>query len=946
MSGGSASGGETGAARSADAASGLLAQAMQHVAVEVTSVQGENVLRELASFLCRSLDVDFALIGRRQGNRIETLAVCERGKVVDNIAYELAGTPCASVWGRELQIISDGLMNQFPGENMITSSGFRSYAGLPLFDSSGEPIGIIAILGRRPFEEAELVGALLRIYSVRAAAELERLRAEIVLRASEEQYRAIFNATEDALILWDSNLRPVDVNTAYERNYGWSREDMLVRFYDQAYSADYVRPRVEMVRRALAGEPCRAELEAVRKSGEHFPTEVRTIPFVHRGEPHVLAITRDITERKRAEEALRASEEQYRSIFNASADGVLLMDREARVIDVNPAFTQLFGYTREELAGTPIEMLGAYANSARMREMLDAASRGEAFESEGTARRRDGARFPVNARGTPVVYRGETHLLVTIRDITRRIEEQQRLVRSEQRLRATIESSLDSIIAADGAGRIIEFNPMAERTFRITAQEAIGRDMSELTVPHRVRELYRGAVTGFLAGERPDLAGRRFEVVAQRADGEEFEAELTMSLAESSDGRIFIAFLRDLTEHKAAMAQRELLQAQLRQAQKMEAIGHLAGGIAHDFNNLLTSLTGYVAMAQERLLAAGEQRASRHLEKSLRSAERARNLVQQLLVFSRGQRGDRVAVDLARHLADFEELLRSTLPSSVQFSSDYEMGLPAVMVDPTQIDQVLMNLCINARDAMDAQGSLHVSVRGLHVRAAVCSACRKPVDGDFIELTVTDSGQGITPDVLERMFDPFFTTKQAGKGTGMGLSTTHGIVHDYGGHILVDTQTGCGTSFRVLVPQFDAALAARPQGRSGRGASRPDARLCGTVLLVDDDVQVLEYMDEQLHEWGLQVRAFADPRAALAAVSAGELSFDVAVLDQTMPGMTGLQLARALNELLPDPRILLYTGYSEPIRADECRDCGVVEVMHKPIDHAALYRLLRANLPT
>jgi two-component system, cell cycle sensor histidine kinase and response regulator CckA len=268
-----------------------------------------------------------------------------------------------------------------------------------------------------------------------------------------------------------------------------------------------------------------------------------------------------------------------------------------------------------------------------------------------------------------------------------------------------------------------------------------------------------------------------------------------------------------------------------------------------------------------------------------------------------------------------------------------------VLFDPTQLDQVLMNLCINARDAMDSRGSLNVALRSRRFSDTVCSACRKDVSGEFIELSVTDTGHGITPEVLERMFDPFFTTKLAGKGTGMGLSTTHGIVHDYGGHILVDTEPGRGTSFRVLLAHAPTTAPARAEAVAGRVPGSREDTLAGTVLLVDDDAHVLEYMEEQLAEWGLAVHAFSDPRVALATVAAGDLEFDIALVDQTMPGMSGLTLARSVTELLPAPKIILYTGYSEPIADDECRDCYVIDVLHKPIDHAALHRLLRDNLP-
>ncbi|MBK6278387.1 MAG: hypothetical protein IPF57_09800 [Gammaproteobacteria bacterium] len=269
----------------------------------------------------------------------------------------------------------------------------------------------------------------------------------------------------------------------------------------------------------------------------------------------------------------------------------------------------------------------------------------------------------------------------------------------------------------------------------------------------------------------------------------------------------------------------------------MEAIGHLAGGVAHDFNNLLTSLTGYVAMASERLAAIGEARAGRYLQKSLQSAERARHLIQQLLVFSRGQRGEPVAVQLTRHLAEFVDLLRSTLPSSLDFQLDFEPDVPAVMVDPTQLDQVLMNLCINARDAMEGQGAMRVSVRRRQCRGGICASCQAAVAGVFVELAVATPGTALRH--VERVFDPFFTTKGAGKGTGMGLSTTHGIVHDCGGHILVESTIGTGSTFRVMLPALEAASGAVTPEAGKAGTPVAPLRLSGSVLVVDDDAHVL-----------------------------------------------------------------------------------------------------------
>ena len=796
---------------------------------------------------------------------------------------------------------------------------------------------------RRP----ELVASVLKIYSIRAAAELERLRSEAALREAEASYRAIFEAAEDPIFVhdWDSGAI-LDVNEKACESYGFSRDQLMHVTIDDISSGvpPYTgKEGLEWIERAKVEGSVSFEWHRRSADGSLRWDEVRLKSALIGGRPRVLAFTRDITERKASEDALRASEEQYRSIFNASTDGQLLFSRSGRVISVNPTFAKMVGCSVDEVMRAPPGSFVAEQSGDSLRQLMDAVAAGRSFEAEGYAQHRDGHLIPVNVRSVPVVYRGEDHQLAIVRDISRRIAQQQQLVRSEQRLRATVESSLDCIVAIDLEGRIIEFNPAAEATFCIAARDAIGRNMSSLLIPERFRAAHDAGMARFLGTGGGAFLGRRVEVTAQRADGTEFDAELVISPSESAEGRIVIGFLRDVTEQKAAQAERERLESQLRQAQKMEAIGHLAGGIAHDFNNLLTSLTGYVAMAQERLENVGDEKAARYLGKSLQSAERARNLIQQLLVFSRGQRGAPVAVSLDHHLGEFVGLLRSTLPTSIDFQTEYEAGLPAVMVDPTQLDQVLMNLCINARDAMQGHGHLRVSVRRRQCRSCVCASCRKGVTGDFIELAVEDTGHGIDPAVLERIFDPFFTTKIGGKGTGMGLSTTHGIVHDYGGHIFVDSASGEGTVFRVLLPYPETVVHA-PAPAPATTAARSSPGLSGSVLLVDDDPQVLEFMKDLLTDWGLVVHPFSDPLTALSRVSRGGVAFDLAILDHTMPALSGLQLARRLGELLPDPRILLYTGYSDPIGDAELEQSGISALLHKPIDNEHLLAVLREHL--
>jgi CheY-like chemotaxis protein len=370
----------------------------------------------------------------------------------------------------------------------------------------------------------------------------------------------------------------------------------------------------------------------------------------------------------------------------------------------------------------------------------------------------------------------------------------------------------------------------------------------------------------------------------------------------------------------------------------MEAIGHLTGGIAHDFNNILTSVMGYIALASEGLPAAADARLRSYLEQAEQSCHRARDLIQQMLAFGRGQRGEPRPVALRSLVGESARMLRATLPATLELVHRVE-GDPVARVDPVQAHQVLLNLCINARDALGESGRIVVTARTVRLPEATCTSCRHRFAGEFAEVSVEDSGSGIAPGVIERMFDPFFSTKDIGQGTGMGLSIVHGVVHEHGGHVLVESQRGFGSTFRVLLP-----LAAREDVEADGTATdttRDSGALRGRLLLVEDEQSVLGFMRELLQGWGLDVVATRDPRDALRRFSAEPDRFDVVLTDHTMPGMTGMELARALVARRAAVPVLLYSGRSELLEADAAAEAGVRRLLSKPIDSAALHGALR-----
>jgi PAS domain S-box-containing protein len=823
---------------------------------------------------------------------------------------------------------------------MFGALGFDSYAAYTLNDAGGNQLGLIAAMDRRPMRSRELTEAMLKIFAMRAAAEVERARTEEARAASAEQYRAIFDGSADGLVLWDSSLRRVDINPAYTRIYGYTRDEVLGDAYPEALPPQDKERRRGIVRRTLAGERCHAELESVRKDGERIQVEVRTIPIQHRGEPHVLAICRDVTERKRAEAALSASEEQYRAIFNATADGLTLRDKHFRVVDVNPALLAMTGFAREEVLGSDCWLFTPPEDREAAKTLHGRALAGEAFQFESEGIRKDGTRFEVEVRGVPIRHQGQPHVLYIGRDITARKLADQALRASEEQYRSIFNAASDALVLRDAEARVVDVNPAFLAMSGYTREEVVSDARWIFARPEMsalAKEMHRRVITG---------ESVHFEVQGFRKDGSLIEVEMRGVPIHYRGKPHALGMARDITERKRAEAERAQLEAQLRQAQKMEAIGHLTGGIAHDFNNILTSVMGYLVLAAEREGVQDDAKLGKYLNQAHLSCERARDLIQQMLTFSRGQRGERRPVALGALVRESVKLLRSTMPATLELVTELDDEAPKALLDPVQADQVLLNLVINARDATDGHGAVTVGVGRAGVEGAVCASCRKRVTGEFVELAVRDTGPGVAPEAADRMFEPFFTTKEVGKGSGMGLATVHGIVHEHGGHIVVESQPGRGASFRVLFPTLPAEEdAAHPARKSRAAAAAPREALAGRVLVVDDEAMVGEFMKELLESWGLEVTAKANAVEAKEAFARAPESYDVVVTDQTMPRLTGLQLARELLGIRPGVPVILYTGYADTLTEAQAHAAGVRALIRKPVEPAVLLALLKAHLP-
>jgi PAS domain S-box-containing protein len=394
----------------------------------------------------------------------------------------------------------------------------------------------------------------------------------------------------------------------------------------------------------------------------------------------------------------------------------------------------------------------------------------------------------------------------------------------------------------------------------------------------------------------------------------------------------------DITDRKQAEAERERLEQQLRQAQKLEAIGTLAGGIAHDFNNILSAILGYGELAQKGTPEGTPLR--RHIDASIAAGQRAKSLVERILAFSRSGVGERVPVQVQAVVHEALDAVAAALPAGVRLERRLAAGAAGVLGDPTQIHQVVMNLCANAVQAMRSEGRLMVTLDELRLDAPLAVSTSTLPAGAYLRLAVADSGSGIEPRLLERIFDPFFTTKEVGVGTGLGLSLVHGIVADLGGGIAVRSEPGAGSTFTIYLPSI-GRVAAPAGDAADEQAVRGDGQV---VLLVDDEDPLVRLGEELLAELGYEPVGFVSSTAALEALRAEPDRFDIVLSDEAMPGLTGSELAAEARRLRPGLPVVLMSGYVSLALVQHARDAGVVEVLAKPLAAREIARALAAAL--
>ncbi len=602
---------------------------------------------------------------------------------------------------------------------------------------------------------------------------------------------------------------------------------------------------------------------------------------------------------QKVDKELRDSEERFRSLSDASLEGIVIHEK-GTILDANPTAAQLFGYSRpEELIGACcVETLLARESRAGIEERIRARQTGIV---EVNALRKDGTVFPAETETRELKYRGREARLVAWRDITERRQSLTALRDSEERYKALFDRSLDCVFLSDFEGRFLDANQAALDLLGYTKD-----DIGKVTYGAMLStEQLNGALGNTRQILSSDFQPGRTEYRVRRKNGGHVDVEIHSSVIYRS-GKPFAVqgIARDVTSRKRAEEERTELQAKLHQSSKMESIGRLAGGVAHDFNNLLTVILGY---SNKLLTRTGRDHPFRwELGQIVSAAEKAAGLTRQLLTFSRQNTGTPRVISIDETIAGIEPMLRRLIEENVEVILAKKAPEGYVYADPGLVEQVIVNLAVNGRDAMPEGGQLFIETARVSVTDEFSAATFSVPQGNYVSVAVTDTGVGMTKEVEARLFEPFFTTKDPGKGTGLGLSTVYGIVKQTGGLIKVHSTAGIGTSLRVFFP----AVSERPTYENVPAVQAE----CGgdeTILLVEDESGVRNYVREELVEHGYCVLDAANGAQAMELALRYRDPIHILLTDMVLPGMNGLELIREFRAVRPHVPVLRMSGYPE-----------------------------------
>jgi two-component system cell cycle sensor histidine kinase/response regulator CckA len=800
-------------------------------------------------------------------------------------------------------ILSDPAFESLRAE--AENLGYASLIALPL-TANGETYGAMNIYASEhdAFDSTEVLllaetakDISYGIASMRARLEGERMKES--LRKSEEQFKTIFNSASDAIMIHDFQGHFLEVNETACKRLGYTRDEFLRMTPVDIDSPEYARLAMQRIDDIQRKGQAVFETVYVTSDGETFPIELNARVIEFEGKPAILSVARDVTERKNAEQALRDSEEKYSKLFHESNDAIFIHDLEGNIIDVNQRVIDLLGYEREEVLKLNVRDLHPPGALAQSKEAFDTVTECGHVNFEIKFKKKSGEIFEADVSSSLFDIGNRKVIQGIVRDLTERRKAEKELRETQELYETLVRTSPDAITTSDLSGNItyVSQNTLLLHGYE-HADELIGKNALDLIAPEEhdraIKNIQRTLTHGSV---------QNVEYTLFRKDGTRFTGELNAALVKNEDGKplFFIASVRDVTDRKR-------IEEQLRQAQKMEAIGALAGGMAHDFNNLLIPVLGYADLL---LLKLGERDASltQYVSEIKKTAERAVALTKQLLTLGRRQMLTMIVLDLNALVSNLENMLRRLIGEDIEFYLALEPCLMPIKADPSQIELIIINLVVNARDAMPEGGTLTIQTENVSFDRETAGTMHDAEPGDYVCLTVKDTGIGMDSMTLERIFEPFFSTKEDSRGTGLGLSTVYGSVKQHDGWIDVQSGKGQGSSFRIYLP----ANLRIAEERNDEDVQMHDIRGNNErILLVEDDNAVRDLTENILTKNGYIVIGARNAKEALEICAREEQSIDLVFSDVVLPGKSGIQLAEELLAFNPVLKVILSSGYAAP----------------------------------
>jgi two-component system, cell cycle sensor histidine kinase and response regulator CckA len=823
----------------------------------------------------------------------------------------------------------------------------RSHMALPLYRIERRD-GTIRWISAKGFPAYDAEGNLTSVIGT-AEDVTERKQYELELSERESKYRLLVENTEDLVVKVDTDGHLLFISPSYCKTFGKSEFQLLGKaFMPLVHEEDQASTQEALKKLYYPPHSVYYEHRAMTEKGWRWFGWSETAILDDRQQVvEIVGVGRDITQQKQVEFALRESETRYRELIENMSDGVTVYERIGETDDFvitnfNHAAERMAGYTREQVIGQRVdEIFPGVDELGLLPTIRQVAKDGKPIHRPVGFYRDQRIEVWVEYY---VFKLPSGEVAAVFRDATTEKRAIDALKRSEERFRGFFEDLSVGLVIADRDGIALEANKAFAQMFDIEREQVIGRSLNTLLVSdpdsdtaERLKELIDGGLERY-----------RFQTTCKLTEQRKLTANIAIGvLHDANNERTFLyGIAEDVTALETAQAERNKLQRELMRTYRLEALGRLAGGIAHDFNNILGAVSGFVELAVSRMESAEPQKVLGYLEKSLQNSERAKQLIKQLLIFSRGPEYQATqAHDFGKVVSSSMEMIRSLLPSSIAFDLQIIDRLYLVTCDPVQIEQVLLNLCINARDAMDGKGSIQVIVDSYTAQGDRCVICSKPVEGEWVSLRIQDSGLGMAEADIERIFEPFFSTKGRDKGTGLGLSVVHGIVSGYDGHILIDTTKGSGTCFRLLFPIYSSEKAADDKDILELPPVDDLPQPVGMkVLVVDDEAPIRQLIHDDLVNLGYEVFLCKDGQEALHKLTDEKLPVDLMITDQTMPRMTGLELVEELRESGFHLPVILCSGYSESINKEALQRLNIECCLDKPVRLDTLNRLLKQLL--